>query len=462
MEEQEMIMVQGYEVKQGYVLHLGGHKYAPGGTVLETLPKSVIENQGWKIQPTVIVKPAPVPLIPPRDMRHPVTLKDGAWAGRRCFILGGGPSLAGVDISRLEGELTIGINRALELLDPTMIFSMDSRFYMWLRSGEFGQEVIRKYVDSPAWKIWMNTHGFKFGPEVQTIEATDLPRGLSIHDGITQGANSGLMALKVAVALGADPIYLLGFDLHPNGKFQKWWHDGYKYVQKDSVYESFLEEFEAFAPEAEKRGVRVTNCNPDSALRCFEFGEMPAPTPGPLFISCFTPGLYTEKAKTLRLSLHRLGLDYRLVQVEDRGSWDANTKQKAEFILLMMETTGRDVVWLDADAIVRSYPDLFWNIEGDVALHYRNRQELLSGTMFFRNNRRSRSLLKSWIKENENNPEEWDQLILQRVIESKRGVWAPRIHHLPATYCQIFDSMKEAGEPVVEHFQASREAKRLP
>ena len=33
-------------------------------------------------------------------------LEDGAWAGRRCFIVGGGPSLKGFDFRRLKGELT--------------------------------------------------------------------------------------------------------------------------------------------------------------------------------------------------------------------------------------------------------------------------------------------------------------------------------------------------------------------
>jgi hypothetical protein len=35
-----------------------------------------------------------------------------------------------------------------------------------------------------------------------------------------------------------------------------------------------------------------------------------------------------------------------------------------------------------------------------------------------------------------------------------------KVVDLPPTYCQIFDLMADAGEPQIEHFQASREAQR--
>ena len=48
----------------------------------------------------------------PTDRRlFPNTLEDDTWKGRRCFIIGGGPSLRGFDFSSLKGELVIGVNR---------------------------------------------------------------------------------------------------------------------------------------------------------------------------------------------------------------------------------------------------------------------------------------------------------------------------------------------------------------
>jgi len=66
-------------------------------------------------------------------------LPDGAWTGRRCFIIGGGPSLKGFNFSRLKGELVIGINRAFEFCDCDIIFAMDAQVHTYIMSGKFGE-----------------------------------------------------------------------------------------------------------------------------------------------------------------------------------------------------------------------------------------------------------------------------------------------------------------------------------
>jgi len=457
-----------YRVRPGYTIHLPFKRMLRGGELLENPSPELVTNNAWKLEQVSRDQESIPPPVPAPPRRHPDILLDGAWAGRRCFIIGGGPSLKNLDLSHLTGELTIGVNRAFELIDPTIIFSMDSRFYLWVRDGEFGPEVTGKYRRSPAWKVWLDTHGYSFSEDVVLIKGlaeVGSGRQETIAGGFTTPSNSGLAALKLAVALGANPIYLLGFDLHQNCKRQQWWHDGYKYVMKDEVYGGYLTDFGNYAPGLAEKGVQVINVNPDSALSGFEFGEMPAPAPGPLFVSFYTPGLYAGKAARLRLSLHRLGLEYRIDEVEDRGSWDANTKHKAEFILAMLEAhPGRNIVWVDADAVVRAYPDLFFEMQGDVGVHYRNGKELLSGTMFFRNVPRVQALVKSWIKENAKTPQEWEQRTLQRVLTKPWRFGRPRVKvvDLPPTYCQIFDLMADAGEPVFEHFQASREAKGNP
>ena len=41
-------------------------------------------------------------------------------AGKRCFIVGAGPSLDGFDFSLLEGEVTIGLNFMSVFFEPTI------------------------------------------------------------------------------------------------------------------------------------------------------------------------------------------------------------------------------------------------------------------------------------------------------------------------------------------------------
>jgi hypothetical protein len=68
----------------------------------------------------------------------------------------------------------------------------------------------------------------------------------------------------------------------------------------------------------------------------------------------------------------------------------------------------------------------------------------------------ARNLLARWVNLQQANPEEWDQRLLEQLISEDHYL---TVGQLPATYCQIFDSMKDAGEPVIEHFQHSRQAK---
>ena len=69
-------------------------------------------------------------------------ISSGAWEGRRCFIVGGGPSLKDFDFSQLKGALTIGINRAFERFDPTILFSADERFWRYQWENKLGTKTL--------------------------------------------------------------------------------------------------------------------------------------------------------------------------------------------------------------------------------------------------------------------------------------------------------------------------------
>ena len=82
------------------------------------------------------------------------------------------------------------------------------------------------------------------------------------------GRKPGLSALNFADILGADPIYLVGYDLQPiHGKTGNW-HREYPDNWKMGawVYAKMIERFRDFAPCARHR---VVNLNPRSALDCF-------------------------------------------------------------------------------------------------------------------------------------------------------------------------------------------------
>ncbi len=143
--------------------------------------------------------------------------------------------------------------------------------------------------------------------------------------------------------------------------------------------------------------------------------------------------------------------------IESKGEWVKNASMKPEIIKeMMLKHKDRDILYLDVDAIVRQYPILFDSFSGDIGVHYKNERELLSGTIFLKNISKVRLVIDEWANLQQRNPMQWDQKILQLVLDKQKNL---NIINIPATYTQIFDTMKDVGEPVIEHFQASRRLK---
>lgn len=209
-------------------------------------------------------------------------LPDAAWQGHRCFIIGGGPSLKGFDFNRLQGTRTIAINRSIEFIDANIWFSAAPRVLIWILTGALGKRLRDKFINSSATlKCLVSNLCDMFPDNILLVRRYDHDDELSesIRDGIylgqrNQGCNSGLGALNLALCLGADPIYLLGFDMHEQKKAaQSWHHVPYPAVEDAAVYRSFVRAFDGIAEQAKMKS-RIINLNSRSALRCFQFGDV--------------------------------------------------------------------------------------------------------------------------------------------------------------------------------------------
>lgn len=205
-------------------------------------------------------------------------LPDGAWRNKPCFIIGGGPSLRDFDWNTLRGKRTIGINRVYEKFDPTIIFSMDTRFLLWIVQGKYGHEAADSFSRSAAYKIWLCTYNCKLPEDVFIIRVwKNYQAGFraftdKLSNGIGHGNNSGYAAMNLAACLGADPIYLLGFDMKyktEDNHMQTHWHDGHPVPHRaDTVYK-FYKYFPYAAKGAKAMNLRIINLNLDSGLKCF-------------------------------------------------------------------------------------------------------------------------------------------------------------------------------------------------
>ena len=185
----------------------------------------------------------------------------GAWAGSPAFILGGGPSLARVDLDRLRGRgRVIAVNNAgLDLAPWADVLYFADGWQRWLgwnvdRLDRFkGDKIVTRarlvpWPEAP--KIWRVAHDMAI-PHV-------------VDGSAVAGVCGGSNAISLAWQLGASPIVLLGFDMRPGN-----YHSDHKRPPKPGQHAlTFIPALERMARAM--RGPQVVlNATPGSALRAF-------------------------------------------------------------------------------------------------------------------------------------------------------------------------------------------------
>jgi len=202
------------------------------------------------------------------------------WPGACVAILGGGPSLKGVDLSPLaaSGVRVVAVNRALEIYPAADLhFAADAKWYRLhgrTLAGFAGLRVTCCGNDRLAREhgaerlLWLRAHG----------RGGTAPPALSKDPSALRGECSGGLALNMAYRLGARRILLLGYDFKAGPAGETHWHDGYEgpcRARDAGLWRNkFMPAIERMAPALQAEGVEVVNCNPDSALRCFPFATL--------------------------------------------------------------------------------------------------------------------------------------------------------------------------------------------
>lgn len=182
------------------------------------------------------------------------------WEGRTAFILGGGPSLALVDLAELRDRgAVIAINDAGLLKAPwaDVHYFADPHWAEWHHT-EFGfftgrYRVTRNPVD-------------KFYPafDIRVLDRERLAP-LSRDPRRVAGPDSGSNAINLAFLFGAARIVLFGFDMRPGH-----WHDRHRRATPPTHYaECFMPAIAAMAIALKREGIEVVNATPGSALKCF-------------------------------------------------------------------------------------------------------------------------------------------------------------------------------------------------
>lgn len=175
------------------------------------------------------------------------------------YIVGGGPSLFGFDFSRLDGRRVIAINHSYRYCKPDILVFLDAKFKR--ESTEMGNDPYQmscKVIAGPS-------SGMRNQGNCTVIQIahrpTDNPASMYGR------AQSGLIAINVALVGKARNIYLLGFDAKFKNGMGHFYSKDWKHTMdgKPEQYERMARCYDPF-----KGFKNIFNCCPDSGITAFK------------------------------------------------------------------------------------------------------------------------------------------------------------------------------------------------
>jgi uncharacterized Rossmann fold enzyme len=181
---------------------------------------------------------------------------DKVWQNQRVYIVGGGPSIASLDINFLKDKNVIVTNNAYQLVPWAQILCfLDCSWY------EFHKENLKNFKGEII--TWQEK--LKHEPNVIYLIGT--------------ATTSGEGAIRVAIKLGASEIILLGFDgklikgkrnYHDDHKKLSSWSPAYD-LKAEEAYKTkvYYNSMVFMKQKFIKPETKVINCTPNSSLKCF-------------------------------------------------------------------------------------------------------------------------------------------------------------------------------------------------
>src|SRR3990172_4300646 len=134
-------------------------------------------------------------------------------SGKRCFIIGNGPSLKTIDLGKLRNEFTFGMNR-IYLLFPELGFT--TTYFVSINdlvieqcAGEIAALTIPKFI------AWHSNRHFQHFPDDMIFLYTTYTGPKFAHDmtrRVWEGATVTNVALQLAFYMGFEQVFLIGVD----------------------------------------------------------------------------------------------------------------------------------------------------------------------------------------------------------------------------------------------------------
>lgn len=180
------------------------------------------------------------------------------------------------------------------------------------------------------------------------------------------------------------------------------------------------------------------------------------------FVVCafYTPN-YLPQILALKHSLEKHDLNHFLKLYPSQPTWEATTRLKAPFLLdCMTHFPNTNILYLDADAVVKKPPTHLNDITTDIALCVFNKPikgkhclQLSGGTVYIRNTEGARRFVSAWAAASKTcKSTATDEDAIHMAFSNLDTI---TISVLPPAFYKVFDNAR-MPDPIIEHFQASR------
>lgn len=211
--------------------------------------------------------------------------------GKRCFIIGTGPSLSIDDLNLLKGEITFASNRIYELFDktdwrPTYYVNQDHSLIKKNSDSIKDVNAICKFLPIDYKDVFCGDEYLFFVLKHKDFYPSQSPFSHNLYRFLAQGFTVTYGAIQIAMYMGFKEIYLLGIDHNYEVTRDSKGNVIRKNISNSTNYARGITEYTDFAnlPRVEettiayetaekiskKRGVRIYNVTRGGKLEAFE------------------------------------------------------------------------------------------------------------------------------------------------------------------------------------------------
>lgn len=190
----------------------------------------------------------------------------------KAIIIGTGPSLTDEVVLKCKnsGLKLFGVNNVWKVLDVDVFHACNPEYYQ-----AYWEEGL-KYITADKWtwdKLTADRYGINYVEGVWADGLSTTPGKIHYHHG------SGPQLINIALHYGVDEMILVGWDMrYPIGGKRHFFGEYPENLQHwpktgpNGEMTGLIKEMETIKPE--DYGIKIVNCTPDSAMRCFPMADL--------------------------------------------------------------------------------------------------------------------------------------------------------------------------------------------